>query len=57
QALQDKEPWIRQTAIEALEELGGAHAIQGLQYALRDENPSVRKAAQEALDRLQQSTQ
>ena len=53
EALQDREPWIRETAVEALAEIGGEQAIQGLQLALRDEDEDVRKAAQEALTRLQ----
>ena len=57
QALQDKEPWIRETAVEALAEIGGEQAMQGLQQALRDENEDVRKAAQEALSRLQPNPQ
>jgi HEAT repeat protein len=57
QALQDKEPWIRETAVEALAEIGGEVAVQGLQQALSDENPDVRKAAQEALIRLQPNPQ
>jgi hypothetical protein len=57
EALQDKEPWIRETAVEALAEIGGEQAIQGLQIALRDENEDVRKAAQEALTRLQENPQ
>jgi HEAT repeats len=57
QALQDREPWIRETAVETLAEIGGEQAIQGLQLALRDENEDVRKAAQEALTRLQPNPQ
>ena len=57
QALQDREPWIRETAVEALAEIGGDQAIQGLQLALRDENEDVRKAAEEALSRLQPNPQ
>jgi hypothetical protein len=56
-ALQDKEPWIRETAVEALAEIGGEQAIQGLQQALRDESEDVRKAAQEALIKLQPNPQ
>jgi hypothetical protein len=52
-ALQDKQPWIRETVVEALAEMGGDQAIQGLQQALRDDHEEVRKAAQEALIRLQ----
>lgn len=57
EALQDKEPWIRETAVEALAEIGGEQAIQGLRIALRDENEDVRNAAQEALARLQVNPQ
>src|SRR5882724_3459381 len=57
QALQDRAPWIRETAVEALAEIGGEQGIQGLQMALRDENEDVRKAAQEALIRLQPNPQ
>jgi hypothetical protein len=53
QALQDKAPWIRETAVEALAEIGGEQAVQGLQQALGDENDEVRRAAQEALNKLQ----
>jgi HEAT repeats len=53
QALQDKAPWIRETAVEALAEIGGEQAVQGLQQALGDENDEVRRAAQEALSKLQ----
>ena len=52
QALQDREPWIRETAVEALAEIGGEQAIQGLQLALRDENEDVRKAAQRGIDQV-----
>ena len=48
---------FRETAVEALAEIGGEQAIQGLQLALRDENEDVRKAAQEALTRLQPNPQ
>lgn len=57
EALQDREPWIRETAIEVLAEIGGEQAMQGLQLALNDENEDVRRAAQEALTRLQVTPQ
>jgi HEAT repeat protein len=55
-ALQDRQPWIRETAVEALAEVGGEQAIRGLQQALNDENAEVQKAALEALRRLQSNT-
>jgi len=56
-ALQDKQPWIRETVVEALADIGEDQAIQGLQQALGDDNDEVRKAAQEALIRLQPNPQ
>jgi HEAT repeat protein len=51
-ALKDKDPWVRESAVEALGEIESKEAIEIIKQALNDEDGSVREIAQEILDDL-----
>ena len=51
-ALGDEDSWVREEAVDALEEIGGDEAARALAIALEDEDSSVREEAVEALGEI-----
>ncbi len=52
QALMDPDPGVRETAIEALTDIGGGAAARALAFALGDEEPALREDAVYALGEI-----